>query len=107
MSAIWADLANAHADVVLNGKAHNYERFALQNASGAADPQGGVREFVVGTGGRELYPFAKVMPNSEVRYASTFGVLKLTLHPSSYDWQFQPEAGGTFTDTGSQPCHGR
>jgi hypothetical protein len=106
MSAIWADLANAHADVVLNGHAHNYERFALQNASGAVDTQAGMREFIVGTGGRNLYPFATIKPNSEVRNASTFGVLRLTLHPSSYDWQFQPETGGTFTDAGSQACHG-
>jgi hypothetical protein len=107
MSTIWADLANAHADVVLNGHAHNYERFALQSASGSVDTQGGLREFVVGTGGRELYPFSTVKPNSEVRNASTFGVLRLTLHSSSYDWQFQPETGGTFTDAGSQTCHGR
>jgi hypothetical protein len=107
MSAIWADLANAHADIVLNGHAHNYERFALQNATGALDAQGGLREFVVGTGGRNLYPFATVQPNSQVRNSSTFGVLRLTLHPQSYDWQFQPTPGGTFTDAGSQQCHGR
>jgi hypothetical protein len=107
MATIWADLANAHADVVLNGHAHNYERFALMNASGAADPQGGLREFIVGTGGRNLYAFATVQPNSEVRNSSTFGVLRLTLHAHSYDWQFQPEAGGSFTDAGSQQCHGR
>jgi hypothetical protein len=107
MSAIWADLANAHADIVLNGHAHNYERFALQNATGGPDSQGGVREFVVGTGGRNLYGFSTVQPNSQVRNSSTFGILQLTLRPHGYDWQFRPEPGGTFTDVGSQECHGR
>ena len=31
-------------------------------------------------------------------------MLKLTLHPASYDWQFVPEAGKTFTDSGSRPA---
>jgi hypothetical protein len=107
MAAIWADLANAHADIVLNGHAHDYERFALQNATGGPDPQGGLREFVVGTGGRNLYPFATVQPNSQARNSTTFGVLRLTLHPQSYDWQFQATPGATFTDAGSQQCHSR
>jgi len=107
MAAIWADLTNAHADVVLNGHAHDYERFAQQSANGALDAQGGVRQFIVGTGGRDLYQFATVKPNSEARNASTFGVLRLTLHPSSYDWRFQPEAGRRFSDSGRQRCHGR
>ncbi|HEY4428207.1 MAG TPA: metallophosphoesterase, partial [Solirubrobacteraceae bacterium] len=107
MSAIWADLANAHADIVLNGHAHDYERFALQNATGGLDATAGLREFVVGTGGRNLYPFATVKPNSEARNSTTFGVLRLTLHPHAYDWKFQATPGGTFTDAGSQQCHGR
>ena len=43
-------------------------------------------------------------PTSEVRDASTFGVLFLTLHPSGYDWRFSP-AVGAFTDAGSSDCH--
>jgi hypothetical protein len=31
-------------------------------------------------------------------------VLKLTLHPASYDWKFIP-VSGSFTDTGSAACH--
>ena len=31
----------------------------------------------------------------------TFGVLKLTLHPTSYDWQFIPVAGQTLSDSGT------
>jgi Ca2+-binding RTX toxin-like protein len=31
----------------------------------------------------------------------------ITLRPTSYEWQFLPEAGKTFTDSGSGVCHGR
>ena len=103
---LWNDLYAAGADIVLNGHVHNYERLAAQDPSGAADPDRGIREFVVGTGGGSHAAFPSVIqPNSEVRDASTFGVLKLTLHPTSYDWSFEPEAGKTFTDSGSGTCH--
>ena len=91
-------------DVALAGHDHDYERFALQDATGHADPNG-VRQFVVGTGGRSHYRLRKVKPNSEAHNSNTFGVLALTLHPGSYDWNFVPEPGGQFTDSGSQPCH--
>ena len=52
-----------------------------------------------------LAAFGTPQPNSEVRDNATYGVLKLTLHASSYDWQFIPEAGKTFTDTGTGTCH--
>ncbi len=102
--AFWKDLYASQADVVLNGHSHDYERFALQSPSGAADSKG-IREFVVGTGGNNHTGFGTIQPNSQVRDATTFGVLKLTLHPSSYDWKFVPEAGKTFTDSGTTACH--
>jgi hypothetical protein len=103
-SAVWNDLYAAHADIVLNGHEHNYERFAKQNPGGTADPNG-IREFVVGTGGASHgYPFGTPLANSQVRNDSTWGVLKLTLHPTGYDWQFVPIAGSTFTDSGSDTC---
>jgi hypothetical protein len=95
----------AGADVVLSGHDHDYERFAPQTASGVADSARGIREFVVGTGGRSHYSFGTIRANSQVRNSDTFGVLKLTLHPTSYDWQFVPEAGKTFSDSGSASCH--
>jgi len=100
----WQDLYAAHADVVLNGHNHNYERFGLQNPQAQADPNG-MREFVVGTGGVSHYGFGTPKPNSEVRNGDTYGVLKLTLHSGSYDFQFAPVAGKTFTDSGSNSCH--
>jgi hypothetical protein len=102
---LWQDLYDANADLVLVGHDHLYERFGPQTSTGVADPVRGLREFIVGTGGRSHYGFAAPKPNSEVRNSDTFGVLKLTLHPSSYDWRFVPEAGGTFTDSGSTACH--
>jgi hypothetical protein len=101
---LWQILYNAGAEVVINGHEHNYERFAPMNATGQADPLG-LREFVVGTGGRDLYDFGTLLPNSEVHDDTSFGVLKLTLRPTGYDWQFIPAAGSTFTDSGSADCH--
>jgi calcineurin-like phosphoesterase family protein len=104
MQAIWQILYNAGAEVVISGHEHNYERFAQMNATGSTVSQG-LREFVVGTGGVGHYGFGSVLSSSEVRNSSTFGVLKLTLHSGSYDWQFVPIAGSTFTDSGSANCH--
>jgi len=100
----WQALYDYGADVVLNGHDHEYERFAPQSPTGQADPTRGIREFIVGTGGAGLYSFSTIQPNSEVRNNTTYGVLKLTLHATSYDWQFVPIAGQTFTDVGSGNC---
>ena len=105
VTPFWDDLYAAGAEVVLNGHAHNYERFAPQRPDGTLDDTRGIREFVVGTGGVGLHPFGTVKPNSQVRNASTYGVLKLRLHPGSYDWKFVPVAGKTFTDSGTKSCH--
>jgi hypothetical protein len=105
LSAWWTDLYNANADLVLSGHSHEYERFAPQNPTGVSDSTRGIREFIVGTGGRNFSTFGTVKANSEVRNATTFGALKLVLHPTSYEFQFIPEAGGTFTDAGSGTCH--
>lgn len=103
--AFWQALYDAGVEIVLNGHDHDYERFAPQTPAGAADPANGIREFVVGTGGAEHYAFVAAQPNSQVRNGGTFGVLRLTLHPGSYDWEFVPEAGKTFTDSGGSACH--
>jgi hypothetical protein len=102
---LWQLLYNAHADLVLNGHDHIYERFALQTPTGLSDPTNGIREFIVGTGGADHTSIASVAANSQVRNAATFGILKLTLHTASYSWQFVPQAGKIFTDSGSQACH--
>src|SRR5690349_1589483 len=106
MQAIFQDLYDANVDVVLGGHAHDYERFAPQDPNGKLDHARGIRQFVVGTGGAFFTAFGSIKPNSEVHNGSTYGVLKLTLHPTSYDWQFVPEAGKTFKDSGTGSCHG-
>jgi hypothetical protein len=94
------------ADVVLSAHDHDYERFLPQTPAGAFDSARGMREFVAGTGGESHHPFSySKLANEEVRNDNTFGVLRLTLHPASYDWKFQPIAGQTFTDSGTAACH--
>jgi hypothetical protein len=102
---LWEALYAANVDVVLNGHDHNYQRFAPQDPNGKADPQGGIREFVVGTGGRSHYSILGPIANSEVYNDETYGVLKLTLRPESYEWRFIPVESETFTDSGSAGCH--
>ncbi|MET0727277.1 MAG: DNRLRE domain-containing protein [Acidimicrobiales bacterium] len=103
----WNPLYAAGADIVMSGHRHNYERFARQTPTGVADPARGIRQFVVGTGGSGLSTFSStIAANSQVRNDRTHGVLKLTLHPTSYDWEFVPIAGQTFTDSGSTSCTG-
>ena len=104
VQGFWQDLYDYGADVVLGGHEHNYERFAPQDPQGFADPLRGIRQFVIGSGGRSHYGFGSPITNSEARNDDTYGVLKLTLHSNSYSWEFVPEAGKTFTDSGSAPC---
>jgi hypothetical protein len=102
---LWRDLYAAHADLMLVGHEHSYERFAPQDPDGRIDLRNGIREIVVGTGGRSHDPLGFPIPNSEVRNADTFGVLKLTLSPHGYTWEFIPEEGKTFRDSGVGVCH--
>jgi hypothetical protein len=107
MKPTWQALYAARADVVLNGHVHNYERFAPQTPSGTADSAKGIREFVIGTGGYSLNSFKTTVANSQVRNANSFGVLKLTLHPTGYDWEFVAVDGtvdGRTADSGTGSC---
>jgi hypothetical protein len=105
VTPLYTALYEMGADVVLSGHEHNYERFAPLNPAGQPDDARGVRQFVVGTGGRSHYPFGPPQPGSEVRNDNTYGLLALTLRANSYQWQFVPEAGKTFVDSGSTNCH--
>ena len=103
---LWQALYDFHAEIVLGGHEHNYERFAPQSPTGVADPTNGIREFVAGTGGASHYnDLGTPLPNSEVFDGTAFGVLKLTLGAGTYAWQFIPVAGQSFTDSGSGTCH--
>ncbi len=102
--SVWAELQAAGVDLILNGHDHNYERFAAQNSAGASDPNG-IVEFVVGTGGTSLRAMGATKANSAKINNTSLGVLKLTLHDTSYDFEFV-KANGTFTDKGvGIACH--
>ena len=91
-------------DVVLTAHAHNYERYARQNPAGGAEPTRGIREFVVGTGGRGLSDPVVNLPNREVQQSEAFGVLRLALGETSYAWEFHSAGPAAFTDSGSEEC---
>ena len=101
--AIYQLLYDKGAEVVVVGHDHNYERFAPQTADGKKDLARGIRQFVVGTGGKSLRSMGS-SANTEARNSSTHGVVKFTLAPGSYQWEFIPVAGKTYRDAGSGTC---
>ncbi|MGW9437042.1 discoidin domain-containing protein [Streptomyces sp. NPDC055607] len=103
MKPFWDELQAAKADVVLNGHDHDYERFAPQTSTGAAS-SGGIRQFVVGTGGSDLRPMGTTRPNSETRIPNKYGVLKMTLDDGSYSWQFVSDDGAVLDAGGPVAC---
>jgi hypothetical protein len=105
LAPLWQDLYDAGADVWVAAHDHHYERFAAQRADGTSDPDRGLREFVVGTGGRSLTPFMTILPNSEVQDLTSFGVLVLRLGSTGYDWRFTATPGMPLADAGSGTCH--
>jgi hypothetical protein len=105
MRPLWEALYEADAEIVMSGHDHNYQRYAPQDPDGRADPAGGIRQFVVGTGGKSLYDIEHPGANLEVSNDRSYGVLKLTLGADNYDWEFIPTERGRFTDSGSGTCH--
>jgi acid phosphatase type 7 len=106
LQPLWQALYDHGAEVVLTGHDHNYQRYTPLDASGAPDPERGIREFVVGTGGANFTPLDSPRPpNAEAGNDTTFGILQLNLHPTSYDWTFIPIAGQSYSDSGSGTCH--
>ena len=103
--ALYQALYDANAELVLVGHDHDYERFGPQTATGAADDARGLVQVVVGTGGTRLRQLGQARPNSLVRNADTWGVIRVSLAAGSWSLDFIPVAGGTFTDTGSGTCH--
>lgn len=105
MQPLWNVLLDYKADVILNGHDHHYERFALQDASATAT-MNGIRQFIIGNGGGEKRGIGTVKKNSEKRLAQVYGVLLMTLHSNSYEWNFI-RADGTVGDSSSGPneCH--
>jgi hypothetical protein len=106
LQTFYQDIYDAGVDILLVGHDHIYERLAPMAPTGSADPIYGVRQFTLGTGGAEHQSFNTILPTSEVRNNDTWGVMKLTLHDSTYDWMFLPVDGGNFTDSGTGVTHG-
>jgi len=105
LRALWQDLYAAHADLILAAHEHSYERFAPQDSEGHLDQEHGIRQITAGTGGRSHTFLGYPQPNSEVRNDDTYGVLKLTLSRGNFKWEFIPEAGKSFKDSGEGTCH--
>jgi hypothetical protein len=104
MRGFWEILQGAGVEVVLGGHDHGYERFRPQRPDGTPDRAGGIRQFVVGTGGASTYGIGPAVAGSEAGHRG-FGLLKLSLGRKSYRWDFVPVAGDTWTDSGSTACH--
>jgi hypothetical protein len=100
MLALWKVLEQYGADVVVNGHEHSYQRYRPQTSAGIADAHG-IREFVVGTGGRELHPLGTPAPGLEFAEDDQLGILKVTLSADSYHWSFETTTG-EILDSGNQ-----
>jgi len=105
VQTFWLILHAAGAEVVVNGHDHLYERFLPQTPAAVRDEARGVQQFTVGTGGRSLYRVRTIKPHSAVRHSSAFGVLRLTLWPGEYAWEFIVVGGAEIRDAGSRKCH--
>jgi chitodextrinase len=106
MQPLWQLFVGSGGDLALAGHSHDYERFAPIDATGAVNADG-ASSFVVGTGGAHFTGISGTPePGSQIRQNTSFGVLRLVLHPTSYDWTFIPAAGSTFNDSGTRNCRG-
>ncbi len=107
MAALTTLLYNNHAELILNGHVHSYERMAPANPAGQPDPLG-IRQIIAGVGGREdegAPPWVNPpLAISAVRDNTHVGVLRLDLSATSYSWRFVA-TDGAIVDTGSDVCH--
>lgn len=102
VEGLWEVAYQHQVDVALAGHEHNYERFRRLDSRGNAAADG-IMSFVVGTGGRSLYPFGTAAPGSVARYNDDFGVLEFRLGDSSYQWKFVT-IHGKVVDRGTRTC---
>jgi 3',5'-cyclic AMP phosphodiesterase CpdA len=95
MEPAWQALAARGADVVVSGHDHHYERF---------EPRDGIVQYVVGTGGRSLYPVLGRESGSAAMQSRGFGVLEIELRPDAYRTTFHPVPGFDYTETVTRAC---
>lgn len=107
---IWTQLWDADVDVVLGGHDHSYQRYARLNRNGDGVDPSGMRQFIVGTGGRGLSGISDWnTPGLEVVGDSSnngVGVTKMTLGAGWYDWEYLPAYNTSFADSGMDTCRG-
>ncbi|MDN5852262.1 MAG: metallophosphoesterase [Actinomycetia bacterium] len=103
LTALWSVLQAAGTELALTSHDHDYERFAPMGPNDDVDPVGGIRQFVVGTGGASFYNLHDPGPGHEVGIADRAGVLELVLRPDGYEWQFRVP-GGAALDQSSGTC---
>lgn len=101
---LWQVAYDHDVDIALAGHDHDYERFSPLGPQGKLDPERGIMEFVVGTGGKSLYSQKAVVPGSEFFQSTDFGVLSLDITQTAYSWQFV-DISGKVLDSGSSNCH--
>jgi hypothetical protein len=106
MRSLWEPLYRGGADLIVNAHEHFYERFAPQDPIGRPDPVYGISQLTVGTGGGRLFEAASRVPNSE-KVIVAWGVIKLSLRPTEYDWEFVPADARGASDFGTRKCHPR
>jgi hypothetical protein len=105
LAPLWKALQEHRADLVLTAHHHIYQRFAPLTWDGRVDRERGVRSFVVGTGGKNVYGGNRAAVGEEVKHGRSFGVLRIVLEDAGFGWEFHalPESG--FTDAGRASCH--
>ena len=121
--AFWQLLYKYNADLILNGHDHLYARYRPLTPSGTYDPNRGIREFIVGTGGETLDTVVASnaagsdagsifnAANIESATGNYWGVMALTLDDHGYRWDYEsalPMVAGAapFSDKGVGVCHG-
>ncbi|WP_433503778.1 Ig-like domain-containing protein [Pseudonocardia halophobica] len=103
--AFWRLIADHHVPLVINGHAHNYQRWKPLNADGQV-ADGGTTQFVAGTGGQWISTLESNDPRLAIGFDSTataWGALRLTLSAVGAHYAFVSRAGVT-EDEGFVPC---
>jgi hypothetical protein len=101
----WEVLYEYGAEIVVNGHNHIFEVFSPQSPDLKPDPERGITQFIVGTGGASHYPYTDIKPNSILRDNTTFGIIKFQLHENHYEWEFITAEEDGFTASGEGFCH--
>ncbi len=102
----WKLLYSYRADVVFNGHAHNYQRFAALNPTTDQPDAQGPTEYLVGTGGVSLNAIKLDAVPQPVAKAKTFGYLRMTLEPNGWTADFVDTLrGSVVTDHSTGTCH--